>query len=137
MIFQECNPTATERSISDTVTAYACKRLGLSPVGIRFFGESTGEPVAKGYLKGDPFEAESSICGFSSWLMMKDIQTVWIRSGMTTKDLVITIAHEIFHFYENRSITPTNEQKAEAFGQQIWQELTTPATYWATCLYNQ
>ena len=137
MIFEECPPTSTERSISDTVTAYACKRLGLSLVELRFFRESDGEPVNKGYLKNAPFDAENNICGFSSWLLLKDVHTVWIRSGMATKELVITIGHEIYHLSENRSITPTNESKAEAFGQQIWQEMTTPATYWATCLYNQ
>ena len=131
MIFQECIPTANESSISQTVTAYACKRLGLSLVDIRFFQESAGEPVNKGYLKGEPFEAEGNICGFSSWLMMKDIQTVWIRSGMTDKELVITIGHELYHFHENKSITPTNEAKAEAFGRQVYAELTD----WARTYY--
>ena len=131
MIYAECIPTANESSISNTAAAYSCKRLGLPPVVLRFFQESAGEPIKKGYLKGKPFEAEDSICGFSSWLLLKDTQTVWIRSGMTDKELVITVAHELYHFYENSKYWPTDEQKAEAFGRQVYAELTD----WARTYY--
>ena len=131
MIYAECTPTAAESSISNTAAANACKRLGLPSVVLRFFRESAGEPVNKGYLKNAPFEAEDSICGFSSWLLLKDTQTVWIRSGMTDKELVITIGHELYHFYENTNYLPTSEAKAEAFGRQIYTELTD----WARTYY--
>ena len=132
MVFEPHIPEPKDASISERAAALACHRLGLSPVKIKYFQPSDKEPVRNGRQKGLPFEAESGLRGVCTERLLTGKKEIWIRSGLSEKELCITIAHEIYHY-----AVSDNEQKAELFGHQIWQEMTAPRNEWYNHLYFQ
>lgn len=132
MVFEPCIPDPGYTSISSRAASLACYRLGLSSVDIKYFRPSDDEPVPNGRQKGLPFEAESGLRGICTERLLSGKKEIWIRSGLSDKELCITISHELYHF-----AVSDNEYEAEAFGHSIWQEMTAPRNEWTNHLYFQ
>ena len=137
MVFEPHIPEPKYASISSRAAALACHRLGLPPVELRFFRESDAEPVKNGRQRGQPWQDSPYLKGICSQRLLSGETDVWIRSGLSEKQLCITVAHELYHFYENTKYLPTDEDKAEQFGHEIWQEMTAPRNEWVNHLYFQ
>jgi len=123
MVYIECIPDGAYSSMSKQTAAYSCKRLGMPLVELRFFRPTKAEPVRNGRQKGQPWKDSTYLKGVCTQRLLSGKADVWIRDGLHANDLIVTIAHEIFHLYEYKNDLATNEQKAELFGRQVLSEL--------------
>lgn len=123
MVYIETIPDSAYSSMSKQTAAYACKRLGMPLVELRFFRPTKSEPVRNGRQKGQPWQESTYLKGVCTQRLLSGKADVWIRDGLQADDLIVTIAHEIYHLHEYKNDLATNERKAELFGRQVLSEL--------------
>lgn len=123
MVFEETTPYRAYSALAKQTAGYACKRLNLSPVSLNYFRPTDKPPVKNGRAKGLPWTDDSTLKGSCSMKLLSGKTEIWIRDRLKADDLIVTVAHEIYHLYEYKNDIATNEQKAEYFGRKVLSEL--------------
>lgn len=126
MDFDPAPIPASQRNLALKALNLSIYYLGLDedPPGIRFFRPTGGEheEVTETRFRRDPMQGPARLKG----VCLEFDNDVWVRNDLSDRELVLTIAHELYHRKEFIIGRESSEVSAENFGKMILYKLQHP-----------